>query len=91
MSSVTVLSPRERAARTALARPSSSTSWQLMSVTNFLCIGRDRSEVEPLVPEPVGHTAVLFLRLLRYMHKPEMVNDKNYKYQTSTTSIAVFC
>lgn len=59
MSSVTVLSPRERAALTALARPSSSTSWQLMRVTNFLCIGRDRSEVEPLVPEPVKYAAIL--------------------------------
>lgn len=53
MSSVTVRSPRDRAALTALALPSSSTSWQLMSVTSFLCIGRDRSEVEPLVAVPV--------------------------------------
>lgn len=40
ISSVTVLSPRERAARMALTRPSSSTSWQFTSVTSFLCIGR---------------------------------------------------
>lgn len=40
ISSVTVLSPRERAARMALTRPSSSTSWQFTNVTSFLCIGR---------------------------------------------------
>lgn len=40
MSSVTVRSPRERAALMALTRPSSSTSWQWTRVTSFLCIGR---------------------------------------------------
>lgn len=40
MSSVTVLSPSERAALMALTRPSSSTSWQFTSVTSFLCMGR---------------------------------------------------
>lgn len=40
MSSVTVLSPSDRAALMALTRPSSSTSWQFTSVTSFLCMGR---------------------------------------------------
>lgn len=40
MSSVTVRSPRERAALMALTRPSSSTSWQWTRVTSFLCMGR---------------------------------------------------
>lgn len=40
MSSVTVRSPRERAALIALTRPSSSTSWQWTKVTSFLCMGR---------------------------------------------------
>lgn len=40
MSSVTVRSPRERAALMARTRPSSSTSWQWTSVTSFLCMGR---------------------------------------------------
>lgn len=35
-----VRSPRERAARSALTRPSSSTSWQFTNVTSFLCMGR---------------------------------------------------
>lgn len=52
MSSVTVRSPSDRAARTALALPSSSTSWQLMRVTSLRCIGRERSDVEPFVPVP---------------------------------------
>lgn len=39
MSSVTVRSPRERAALMALTRPSSSTSWQWTRVTSFLCMG----------------------------------------------------
>ena len=41
MSSVTDRSPSERAARVALARPSSSSSWQWMSVTSLRCMGRD--------------------------------------------------
>lgn len=40
MSSVTVRSPNERAARIARIRPSSSTSWQWTRVTSFLCMGR---------------------------------------------------
>ena len=48
MSSVTVRSPRLRAARTALARPSCSASWHVMSVTNLRCIGLDRSGLPPL-------------------------------------------
>lgn len=40
ISSVTVLSPSDRAALIARTRPSSSTSWQFTSVTSFLCIGR---------------------------------------------------
>lgn len=39
MSSVTVRSPRERAARMARMRPSSSTSWQCTRVTSFRCMG----------------------------------------------------
>lgn len=39
MSSVTVRSPSERAARMARTRPSSSTSWQCTRVTSFLCMG----------------------------------------------------
>lgn len=39
MSSVTVRSPSERAARMARTRPSSSTNWQCTRVTSFLCMG----------------------------------------------------
>lgn len=43
MSSVTVRSPKDRAARMARILPSSSTSWQWTRVTSFLCIGRLRT------------------------------------------------
>jgi len=52
MSSVTVRSPRDRAARIARDRPSSSISWQLINVTNLRCIGLDRTLMPPL-PLPV--------------------------------------
>ena len=49
MSSVTVRSPKERAARTALARPSDSASWQVTKVTNLRCMGRERRGTPPLI------------------------------------------
>ena len=47
-SSVTLLSPRLRAARTARARPSASSSWQLRRVTSFRCIGLDTNKVKDM-------------------------------------------
>lgn len=47
ISSVTVRSPKDRAARTARARPSLSDSWHVTRVTSFLCMGRDRSGTPP--------------------------------------------
>jgi hypothetical protein len=52
MSSVTVRSPRDRAARIARDRPSSSISWQLINVTTLRCIGLDRTLMPPL-PLPI--------------------------------------
>lgn len=51
ISSVTVLSLRERAARIARARPSSSISWQLTKATSFLCMGLLRMAL--VVPAPI--------------------------------------
>ena len=47
-SSVTLLSPRLRAARTARARPSASSSWQLRRVTSFRCMGLDTDRVKDM-------------------------------------------
>uniref|UniRef100_A0A182JIU8 Uncharacterized protein n=1 Tax=Anopheles atroparvus TaxID=41427 RepID=A0A182JIU8_ANOAO len=52
ISSMTVRSPSERAARNDLARPSSSISWQLTSITSFRCICRD-SKLPPPPPVPL--------------------------------------
>lgn len=49
INSVTALSPRLLAARVARDRPSSSTSWQLMSVTSFRCIGLLKTQLEPVI------------------------------------------
>ena len=64
MSSVTVRSPKDRAARMARILPSSSTSWQWTRVTSFLCIGRLRTLWVVLFrPTPLKESRKLFLGL----------------------------
>lgn len=64
ISSVTVRSPKDRAARMARILPSSSTSWQWTRVTSFLCIGRLRTLWVVLFrPTPLKESKKLFLGL----------------------------
>lgn len=72
MSSVTVRSPKDRAALIARILPSSSTSWQWTRVTSFLCIGRLRTLWVVLFrPTPLKESKKLFLGLQCSFKSPE--------------------